>query len=394
MALTRQTPLSDWHERQGGRMVDFSGWSLPINYPTGIISEHLTCRKFGALFDISHMGRFLIKGPGALTLLRQVLTNDAAHLQAGQTQYTLFSDEKGCPLDDAYLYQFKPREYLLAVNAANREEDWKILTHFAGQGVELQDLTFDLAMLAIQGPQSEALLRSLLKQSLPPVERGRTAIASWQGVEVLAARTGYTGEPVGFEVFLPVGQTEAFWLSLVRTGTPLGILPGGLGARDTLRLEAGLPLYGHELTLKRPILSLPLARRGVDLNLERGDFRGREALTAQMKDLDSPEADLDPRMIMAVAAEEKGMMRQGSPVLKSGHEVGELTSGTMVPAWKFEGLQPGEESFTRAIALAYLDRDLVPGEKVVIHYRGRALPGRIVKKFIHRTNHYLQAITL
>jgi aminomethyltransferase len=374
-------------------MVDFSGWSLPINYPSGIIAEHLTCRKFGALFDISHMGRFLIRGPGALTLLRQVLTNDVSHLQGGQTQYTLFSDENGYPLDDAYLYQFKPREYLLVVNAANREEDWKILTRFAGLGVELQDLTFDLAMLAIQGPQSEILLRFLLKESYPPIERGRTAIASWQGVEVLAARTGYTGEPVGFELFLPVGQTEAFWLSLVETGAPRGIIPGGLGARDTLRLEAGLPLYGHELALERPILSLPLAQRGVDLNPERGDFRGREALAAQMKDLTAPAPLLVPRMIMAVAAEEKGMMRQGSPVLKGGHEVGELTSGTMVPAWKFEGLQPGEESFTRAIALAYLDRDLVPGEKVIIHYRGRALQGRIVKRFIHRTNNYLQATT-
>jgi aminomethyltransferase len=394
MALTRQTPLSDWHQRQGGRMVDFSGWSLPINYPSGIISEHLACRKFGALFDISHMGRFLIKGPGALPLLRQVLTNDASHLQAGQTQYTLFSDGNGCPLDDAYLYQFKPREYLLVVNASNREEDWNILTHFAGQGVELQDLTFDLAMLAVQGPKSEVLLRSLLKESLPPIERGRTAVAHWQGVVVLVARTGYTGEPMGFELFLPTGPIEVFWQSLVETGTPLGIIPGGLGARDTLRLEAGLPLFGHELTRERPILSLPLAKRGVDLNPERGDFQGREALTAQMQDLGSPEAELVPRVIMAVAAEDKGMMRQGSPVLKGGHEVGELTSGTMVPAWKFEGPQPGEESFTRAIGLAYLDRDLVPGEQVIIQYRGRALQGRIVKKFIHRTNHYLQALSL
>jgi aminomethyltransferase len=373
-------------------MVDFSGWSLPVNYPSGIINEHLSCRKYGAFFDISHMGRFLIKGPGALTLLRQVLTNDAAHLQAGHTQYTLFSDENGCPLDDAYLYQFKSQEYLLVVNAANRGEDWKILNHFAGRGVELQELTFDLAMLAIQGPKSEDLLRSLLKESLPPIERGRTAVTSWQGVEVLVARTGYTGEPIGFELFLPTGQIEAFWLSLVLIGAPLGIIPCGLGARDTLRLEAGLPLYGHELTPERPILSLPLARRGVDLNPERGDFRGREALSAQMKDLTAPLSELVPRVIMAVAAEEKGMMRQGSPVLVGGHEVGELTSGTMVPAWRFEGLQPGEESYNRAIGLAYLDRGLVPGEKVVILYRGRALQGRIVKKFIHRTNHYLQAV--
>ncbi len=375
-------------------MVDFSGWSLPLNYPSGIISEHLGCRKFGALFDISHMGRFLIKGPGALTLLRQVLTNDAARLEPGWAQYTLFSDENGRPLDDAYLYQFKPREYLLVVNAANREEDWKILFPLAGPGIELQDLTFDLAMLAVQGPKSEVLLRSLLREGLSPVERSGTAVASWQGVEVLVARTGYTGEPLGFELFLPVGQTEAFWLSLVETGAPLGIISGGLGARDPLRLEAGLPLYGHELTRERPILSLPLARRGVNLNPERGDFRGREALSAQMTDLTSQESELVPRLIMAVAAEDKGMMRQGSQVLVGENEVGELTSGTMVPAWRFEGHQPGEESFTRAIGLAYLDRGLVPEEKVVIQYRNRPLQGRIVKKFIHRTNNYLQAQSL
>lgn len=375
-------------------MVDFSGWSLPLNYPSGIISEHLGCRKFGALFDISHMGRFLIKGPGALTLLRQVLTNDAVRLQPGLAQYTLFSDENGRPLDDAYLYQFKPREYLLVVNAANREQDWKILAHFAGSTVELQDLTFDLAMLAVPGPKSGILLHSLLKEGLSPVERGGTAVASWQGGEVLVARTGYTGEPLGFELFLPVGQTEAFWLSLVKAGAPLGIIPGGLGARDTLRLEAGLPLYGHELTRERPILSLPLARQGIDLDPERGDFRGREALLAQMKDLTSRASELVPRLIRAVAAEDQGMMRQGSPILVGENEVGELTSGTMVPAWRFEGHQPGEESFTRAIGLAYLDRRLVPGEKVVIQYRNRALQGRIVKKFIHRTNKYLQAQSL
>jgi aminomethyltransferase len=390
--LAHRTPLHAWHEAHKGRMAEFAGWSLPVNYSPGIIAEHLACRKFGALFDISHMGRFLIKGPEGLDLLARTLTNDASHLRPGFSQYTLFSDEQGRPRDDAYLYQFKPDEYLLVVNAGNREGDWNILTRQSGSEDVLHDVTDELSMVAVQGPKSEALLAAVGVEGLPPVGRGRTAAARWRKVELLTARTGYTGEPLGFEVMLPAGELCAFWETLVRTGERMGVLPVGLGARDTLRLEAGLPLYGHELNPERPILSLARALGAVSLNPERSDFTGRGALAAQAAELRSEEFRQVPRTIMKVAARERGMIRQGSIVRFQGQTVGELTSGTMVPAWKFEGSQPGEETFIRTIGLAYLDRSRGPGDRVTIEYRGRELQGEIVPRFLKREGPYLRPL--
>lgn len=387
-----RTPLHTWHEAHKGRLVEFAGWSLPVNYAPGIIAEHLACRKSGALFDISHMGRFLIKGPEGLDLLTRTLTNDASRLRPGFSQYTLFSDEQGRPLDDAYLYQFKPDEYLLIVNAANRGGDWDTLARQAGAEGGLHDVTDELAMVAVQGPKSEALLTAVGVEGFPPTGRGRTAVTRWRKVELLNARTGYTGEPVGFEVMLPAGVVFDFWEALIQTGEPMGILPAGLGARDTLRLEAGLPLYGHELSPERPLLSLPRARGAVSVTSER-DFPGRMALAAQAAELRSAEFRQFPRMIMNVEAREKGMIRQGSIVRFQGQTVGELTSGTMVPAWKFDGSRPGEESFTRAIGLAYLDRKRSPGDRVTIEYRDRELQGKIVTRFLKREGNYLRAVS-
>jgi aminomethyltransferase len=392
--LTYCTPLHAWHEAHKGRMAEFAGWSLPVNYPPGIIAEHLACRKFVALFDISHMGRFLFKGSTGLDLLTRTLTNDASRLRPGFSQYTLFSDEQGRPLDDVYLYQFKPDEYHLVVNAANRGGDWDFLSRQAGSEGGLQDVTDELSMVAVQGPKSEALLAAAGVEGLPLTGRGRTAIARWRKVELMTARTGYTGEPVGFEVLLPAGMVSDFWEVLIRTGEPLGILPAGLGARDTLRLEAGLPLYGHELSPERPLLSLPRALGAVSLTPERGDFPGRRALAAQAAELRAEECRQVPRMIMNVVTREKGMIRQGSIVSFHGQTVGELTSGTMVPAWKFEGSQPGEETFIRTIGLAYLDRNRSPGDRVTIEYRRRELLGEIVPGFLKREGHYLRPLSV
>jgi glycine cleavage system T protein (aminomethyltransferase) len=373
-------------------MVEFAGWRLPVHYDSGILAEHLACRKFGALFDISHMGRFLIRGPGGLALLTRTLTNNAARLRPGLSQYTLFSDELGRPLDDAWLYQFKPDETLLVVNAANRERDWNVLIRQRGAEGVLRDVTDELSMVAVQGPESPTLLTAAGVEGLPPEGRGLTAVARWGKVELLAARTGYTGEPAGFEIVLPSGAVVGFWEALLRTGAPRGFLPAGLGARDTLRLEAGLPLYGHELTPEHPVYSLPLAQKAVSLDPGRGDFTGRKALAAQAAELASGEVKNLPRMIRPVTALEKGMIREGSTVRFEGQRVGELTSGTTVPAWTFKGAAPGDETFVRAIGLARLDRDRGPGDRVTIEYRGREIRGEIVPRFMKREGDYLRAL--
>jgi aminomethyltransferase len=184
----------------------------------------------------------------------------------------------------------------------------------------------------------------------------------------------------------------ALWEALVAAGAGLGLLACGLGARDTLRLEAGLPLYGHELQPDRPILSLPLARYGLDLNQERGDFPGRSALAAQAAELAGDRIELVPRLVRCVAACERGMIREGSPVLVAGREVGQLTSGTTVPAWRFLDNGPGDEHYARAVGLAYLDRQVSPGQKVEIVYRGRALAGLVVKAFVKTAGDYLKPL--
>ncbi|MGD8562540.1 MAG: glycine cleavage system aminomethyltransferase GcvT [Desulfarculaceae bacterium] len=392
--MSLQTPLLEWHENHGGKIIDFAGWSLPVQYSEGIINEHLTCRKFGALFDVSHMGRFKVSGPQALVFLNQALTNDASKLRPGRCQYTLISDDAGHPLDDAYLFQFQPDEYLLVVNGANRLKDWEWLSRRAVEGVELSDITFDLAMMAIQGPRSEVVLQAVLNQELPPPGRNHTGIAQWQDTQVLISCTGYTGEPLGFELFIPWAQAPDLWDALARAGKAEGVIAAGLGARDTLRLEACLPLYGHEFRADRPIMAIPQAGFGVSLNGNGRAFVGREALGVQKAEIARGGGEKVSRRIMPVAALGRGMMREGSQVMKNGRPVGELSSGTMVPAWRFQGQEPGDESFNRAIGLAYLDCGMKPGQEVEVEYRGRSLPARIVASFMDIAGVYLRPISL
>jgi aminomethyltransferase len=385
-------------------MVDFAGWELPVSYGPGIIAEHLACRASAALFDVSHMGRFLARGPGALAFLRAALTNDAALLAPGTSQYTLLSDDQGYPLDDAYLFQLAPEEYLLVVNAANRQADWRHLQGFLGQGVEFIDQSEATAMLAMQGPASQGVLAEALAGPLPPPGRGRCAWASWRGEPLLVTRSGYTGEPLSFELVVPAelaGElAEALLAAGQGAGQGAGLTPAGLGARDTLRLEACLPLYGHELKSDRPLLSLPLARGAVFLGLARGDFAGRAALEAQAAELaaelaadpDDAEARLVPKSIYALTAIERAMMREGAPVLVHGRAVGALTSGTTVPAWRFAGDRPGAEHYTRAIGLAYLERGLAVGQEVEVLYRNKPVRAMIVRNFARRAGDFLRAV--
>jgi aminomethyltransferase len=391
----RRTPLFDRHVASGARMVDFAGWEMPLNYPAGVVAEHLATRGSAGIFDVSHMGRFAVKGPDAVPFLQRVLTNDASLLAVGRSQYTLFSNPTGGALDDAYLCRFVEHEFLLVVNAANRRQDWEHLQRNLGSDrVELIDLSEELAMISLQGPASEDLLTECLETgALPEPRRNALSVAFATDGEVLLARTGYTGEPVCFEFFAPPKTAATMWDLLVRKGAS----PVGLGARDTLRLEAALPLYGHEQGLdpegrEIPLLACPVAHYGVNLAPTRGDFVGRTALERQKEAYrliaegdHSRLCDL-PRLIRAVAVTGRGVARAGSVVTRRGRSIGWVTSGTMVPYWKSvahdpEGVPAGEHEL-RSICLAYLDSDVSPGDEVTIDVRGKEVTAAVVERHL------------
>ncbi|MBW2617327.1 MAG: glycine cleavage system aminomethyltransferase GcvT [Deltaproteobacteria bacterium] len=390
--MSDKTPLYDWHIQNKGRVIDFAGWFLPVDYPAGILKEHLTCRKFGGLFDICHMGRFVIRGDQAEQFLNQTLTNDASRLSPGRAQYTIIATDEGRAVDDAFLYQFREGEYLLVVNASNKDKDWAWLRDRLITGAELTDVSRKLGMIAIQGPVSEKVVAGLTSDPLPPAGRNHVGIISLAGVEVLISRTGYTGEKIAFELCVPWEKTVQVWTELLSAGAPEGLIPIGLGARDTLRLEASLPLYVHELSDEMPIMALPQARFAVNLKNGRGDFIGRKALAAQIEELKTDQTKLVSRKIMSVAATVRSMIRDGSEVLADHRLVGRLTSATMTPAWQFNNSHPGEESYTRALGLAYLDRSLKPGQEVEIIYRNKKIPGVIVASHVTATGSYIQPL--
>ena len=378
----KHTVLHPIHVAAGARLVDFSGWEMPVQYE-GILAEHLATRRSAGLFDVSHMGRFAVGGPDALPFLRGALTNDARTLSVGRAQYTLLANERGGAVDDAYLYRFREDEFLLVVNAGNRERDWSRLNALAaGREVALVDRSDSLAMISLQGPRAAEILAGL---AIPPPgeRRNDCGVCQWQGEELLAMRTGYAGEPVGFELVLPSARAGELWTGLVEGGAA----PVGLGARDTLRLEAGLPLYGHEFGTdpdgrEIPIFSCPLAKFGVDFADPERAFVGRDALRQQA-------ANGVPRVLRKLAVTGKGIARAGDPVISNGREVGVVTSGTMVPYWQFQGGEPGGTSDRRAIALALLDRELPAAAPLAAVVRQREVGARVVSRFLdNRSGRY------
>jgi aminomethyltransferase len=385
MAELLRTLFHDRHVSLGASLVEFGGWEMPVQYPVGIVQEHLAVRRKAGLFDVSHMGRFRVRGGAALPFLQHVLTNNAAGLNVGEGQYTMIPDVGGGALDDAYLYRFFPEEFLLVVNASNRQKDWDHLNAEARRfrSVELADLTGEMAMLSLQGPASRGILAAILTSgSLPEPLRNCLSIAAFNGTPLLLARTGYTGEPIGFELFIDGKMAPALWDRLIA----VGVQPVGLGARDTLRLEAGLPLYGHELGSDPegrviPIFASSLARFAVSFSALKGDYVGRDALSRQFeawrrfmsRDF-SRIADL-PRLIQAIALADKGIARAGARVLRGGKPAGFVTSGTMVPYWVSAGsgidCTQTEEKGMRAIGMALLDSDLQEDDAVEVDIRGK-----------------------
>lgn len=394
MSELQRTVFYDRHMALGAKMVDFGGWEMPVFYPKGIVEEHLATRKRVGLFDVSHMGRFIIRGKGTEKFLQHVLSNNVEALDIREVgaQYTLIPNEMGGAVDDAYLYRFIEDEYLLVVNAANRKKDWAhfrpLLKEF--DDVELNDRTEEIVMLAVQGPMSRKLLEEVIQSgSFPEPIRNAVSIVSISGARVMVARTGYTGEPLCFEIFANREDGLMLWDLLLGKGAT----PVGLGARDTLRLEAGLPLYGHELgkdpdDKEIPMLACPLSKFAVSFSPLKGEFVGQTELAGQFKALGkiitrdySLIEDL-PRIIQPIAVKGRGIARQGAKVFKGDKHVGFVTSGTMIPLWniKGEGLSSvqTDQHGLRSICLGYIDSNIVEDDKVLIEIRGKAIDAVVV----------------
>ena len=387
MSELKRTQLYDVHVAAGATMVDFGGWEMPIQYPSGIIAEHLYTRQVCSLFDVSHMGRLLIEGPQRKEFLQHVLTSNVSALDLNMAQYCIIPNENGGAVDDAYLYLFQEDNYLLVVNAANIDKDLEHLNRaLSGFDCTITNISDQWASIAVQGPKSKEMLMTLTGGVSPTKEPTKNSLGtvSLEGRQARIAKTGYTGEPLGYEVYVRSEDVVWLWNRLVE----LGARPAGLGARDTLRMEASFPLYGHEMGTapdgtEIPIFAVPLAKFAVSFSAQKGDFIGRAALERQhrafVRYMDRDFSDLSPlpRRIAPIALLDRGVMRAGMEIYKGDKLVGWVTSGTMVPYFKTqgEGLSTVilEASGKRAIGLCYIDSDVLADDTVEVDIRGKRL---------------------
>lgn len=352
----KRTPLYDRHRALGARFVDFGGWEMPVQY-TGILEEHHAVRQRAGLFDVSHMGQVEVCGPQAIATVQKLTVNDVARLQDGQAQYSLLCHPTGGVVDDIIVYRLTAERILLCVNAANIEKDvtW-IREHNAG--AEIVDRSSELALLALQGPGATSILTPLVRPEITGVARFACCQATVAGRGALLARTGYTGED-GWEIYCAAQDAAALWDALLEAGNGQGLLPSGLGARDTLRLEAALPLYGHELADDITPFEAGLAWV---VQLGKGEFIGRDALLRQR------ERGLE-RQLVGVDLTEPGIPRQGYAVCHDGEVVGTITSGTKSP------------TLGKGIGLGYAKRTCAKvGTSLCIDIRGRQARAEVVAR--------------
>jgi aminomethyltransferase len=332
-------------------MVDFAGWDMPVQY-TSIVEEHQAVRTAVGLFDISHMGRLSFAGPDALALIQQVYTNNAATLQDGQVRYGLVCNERGGIRDDVLVYRW-PYGYAMVVNASNRAKvvAW-LAEHKAGRSVEVSDRTPDTAMVAVQGPRALEQCRGMTAADADQLQYYHATPTTYRGNPCVVSRTGYTGED-GLEIMIGAALGVELWEDLLARGAR----PCGLGARDTLRLEAAMPLYGHELTEETDAFQAGL---GWAVKLDKGDFVGREALLQRRE-------DKTRRQRVGLELAGKRIAREGAAVVRQGQEVGRVPSGTFAP------------TLAKPIAMAYVDPALAaPGTACEIDVRGKREPARVV----------------
>jgi aminomethyltransferase len=332
----KKTALNAAHRALKAKMVDFGGWDMPVEYPGdggGLIAEHLAVRTGVGLFDVSHMGEIRFRGPGALAAVQHITMNDASRLKDGQAQYSALLTPEGCFVDDLLVHRIGALDYLLVVNAGTKEKDYAWIRRQADRWpskspVQISDDSADYSQLAVQGPRGLETLQKLTKVDLAAIKNYWFTYGEVAGVaNVLIARSGYTGED-GFEVYLPseVATTERVWSALMEAGKEFGIRSCGLGARNTLRLEAGMPLYGHEISDSINVFEGGLERW---LKLEKGEFIGRDALLAVQA------AGGPKRKLVGLEMVERGIARDGYFVLSlDGEQIGTITSGSPAPFLK------------------------------------------------------------
>jgi aminomethyltransferase len=351
----RRTPLYDAHVALGGKMVPFAGFHMPVQYPTGIVAEHTAVREAAGLFDVSHMGEFEVRGPDAEALIQKVGVNDISTTAPGQAQYSAMTREDGGILDDLIVYRFADR-FMLVVNASNREKDWDWIEEQArGMEVELVDRSDETALLALQGPSAREILRPLAGLDVDGIGYYRFAEGEVAGVPGVISGTGYTGED-GFELYVPADRAAGLWDDLLRAGAERGLIPAGLGARDSLRLEVGYALYGNDLDEEHTPLESAL---GWITKLDKGDFVGRSALVAQK------EAGV-PRRLVGLRLEARGFPRPGYRILAGDEPVGQVTSGTVSP------------TLGEGIALGFVETaHAANGTELAVEIRGKGVPARV-----------------
>jgi aminomethyltransferase len=355
--MPKRTPLHDEHIRLSAKMVEFAGWEMPIQY-TGVMEEHRAVRNAAGIFDVSHMGRFEVTGAGATEYVQHLTTNDMSKLVDGMAQYSLLCNDRGTILDDIIVYRLTKERYLLVVNAINEAKDFNWCQRHAGANVTISDVTESEAMIAIQGPRAAKILQGLTDIDLASLPHFCFRTGTVAGIaNCVLARTGYTGED-GFEIFVPSDSAIPVWRSIMERGKDQGLMPVGLGARDTLRMEMKYSLYEHEIS--EDINPLEAGLSWV-VKLNAGDFIGRDALLAiKEKGL--------KRKLVGFQMIDNGIPRQGYHILVDGKPVGVVTSGTMSP------------SLNKPIGIGFVPADAASaGNKIYIDIRGRARLAEIVK---------------
>lgn len=352
--MERKTPLYDEHVALKGKIVPFAGWLLPVQYE-GIIQEHMAVREKCGLFDVSHMGELLLKGPGAKANLNHLLTNDYTVMEDGAARYSPMCNEEGGCVDDLIVYKKAEDDYFIVVNAANKDKDYQWMKEHLLPGAELTDASDEYAQLALQGPLAQKILEKIADpEDIPEGYYTAKFDREIAGMKCIISRTGYTGED-GFEIYLSPADAPTLWRLLLEKGREEGLVPCGLGARDTLRLEAAMPLYGHEMNDE---ISPREAGLGIFVKMKKEDFIGKEALVKRGK----PQIK---RVGLKVTG--RGILREHQPVLLDGVEIGHTTSGTFCPY------------LNQPVAMALLPKEHSEvGTALEVDVRGRKVPVEII----------------